>query len=48
MEELSSMPIRNDTQRIRTKRDDLERQIDKVDEALKTFSRKKVFVRLDL
>jgi len=47
LDELSSMPVRNDTRRIRTKREDLEHQLDKVDEAVKIFSRKKVFVRLD-
>ena len=48
LDELSSMPIRNDTRRIRTKRDDVEQQLNKVDEAIKIFSRNKVFVKLDL
>jgi len=42
------MPIRNDTLRIRTKREEVEHKLDKVDEAIKIFSRKKVFVKLDL
>jgi len=48
LDELSSMPIRNDTLRIRTKREELEQKLDKVEEAMKIFSRKKVFVKLDL
>jgi len=42
------MPIRNDTLRVRTKREELEQQLNKVDEAIKIFSRKKVFVKLDV
>ena len=48
LDELSSMPIRNDTLRVRTKREELEQKLNKVDEAVKIFSRKKVYVKLDL
>jgi len=41
------MPLRNDTVRIRAKRDDVEQKLAKVEEAIKIFSRKKVFVKLD-
>ena len=42
------MPVRNDTLRIRTKREELEQKLNKVEEAVKIFSRQKVFVKLDL
>jgi len=41
------MPIRNDTLRIRTKREELEQKLNRIEEAIKIFSRKKVFVKLD-
>lgn len=47
LSELSAMPIRNDTVRIRTKRQELEQKLAKIEEALKIFSRQKVFVKLD-
>jgi len=47
LDELSSMPVRNDTLRIRTKREELEQKLNKVEEAIKIFSRKKVFVKMD-
>jgi hypothetical protein len=46
-DELSAMPIRNDTLRIRNKREELEQKLAKVEEAIKIFSRQKVFVKLD-
>ena len=45
--QLSTMPIRNDTLRVRSKREALERKLGEVDEAMKIFSRPKVFVKLD-
>lgn len=45
--ELSSMPICNDTLRVRMKREELEQKLAKVEEAIKIFSRQKVFVKLD-
>lgn len=47
LDELSSMPIRNHTLRIRTKREELEQKLNKVEDAIKIFSRPKVFVKLD-
>ena len=47
MSELSSMPICNDTLKVRKKREELEQKIAKVEEAIKIFSRQKVFVKLD-
>ena len=48
LDELSSMPIRNDTLRLRAKREEVEQKLNKVEEAIKIFSRKKVFVKLDV
>lgn len=45
--ELSSMPICNDTLRVRRRREELEQRLAKVEEAIKIFSRQKVFVKLD-
>lgn len=45
--QLACMPVRNDTLTIRRKRDELERKISEVEEAIKIFSRSKVFVKLD-
>ena len=47
LDELSCLPLRNDTLRIRTKRDELEQKLGKVEEAIKIFSRNKVYVKLD-
>ena len=45
--QLATMPIRTDTLRVRTRRETLERKIGEVEEAIKIFSRPKVFVKLD-
>lgn len=45
--QLNSMPIRTDTHRIRTRKEELERKLTEVDEAIKIFSRRKVFVKMD-
>ena len=47
MQELSSMPIRNDTTRIRRHREEVEQKLSKIEEAIKIFSRSKVFVKLE-
>lgn len=47
MSEISAMPICNDTLRVRKKREELELKLTKVEEAVKIFSRQKVFVKLD-
>jgi hypothetical protein len=45
--QLAAMPVRADTLRIRQRKQELERKIVDVEEAMKIFSRKKVFVKLD-
>ena len=45
--QLATMPIRSDTLRLRTKKEELERKIAEVEEAIKIFSRPKVFVKMD-
>jgi len=44
---LSSLPIRTDTVHIRRKKEQLDKQLSEIEEAIKIFSRPKVFVRLD-
>ena len=41
------MPIRNDTHRIRTVKLDYEKKLAEIDEAIKLFSKPKVFVKID-
>ena len=45
--QLATMSIRTDTLRVRTKRETLERKIGEVEEAIKIFSRPKVFVKME-
>lgn len=47
LQQLNSMPIRTDTVRMRSKKEELERKLSEIEEATKIFSRPKVFVRLD-
>ena len=47
MAELTSMPICSDTVRICRKREELEQKLAKVEEAIKIFSKQKVFVKID-
>lgn len=44
---MASLPIRSDTLRLRTKKEALEAKLAEVEEAIKIFSRPKVFVKLD-
>lgn len=44
--ELNSLPIRNDTFRIRTTKNDMEKKLTELDEAIKIFSKPKVFVKV--
>ncbi|XP_067928363.1 enkurin domain-containing protein 1-like [Watersipora subatra] len=44
---LSSLPIRSDTMRVRTAKEQLESKLCEVEEAIKVFSRPKVFVKID-
>lgn len=45
--ELSALPLRMDTFRIRSQKKELENKIAEIDEAKKIFNRPKVFVKVD-
>jgi hypothetical protein len=45
--ELNSMPIRNDTFRIKTTKSEMEKRLTELEEAIKIFSKPKVFVKID-
>lgn len=45
--ELNSLPIRDDTFRIRQTKNDYEKRLAEVEEAIKIFSKSKVFVKVD-
>lgn len=45
--QLQALPLRNDTFRVRTCKQELENKIAEVEEAIKIFSRPKVFVKDD-
>ena len=47
MSELNSLPIRNDTFRIRTTKNDMEKKLVELDEAIKIFSKPKVFIKIE-
>lgn len=44
-QELQSLPVRTDTLRVRTRKEEIERKLSEVEEAVKIFSRPKVFVK---
>ena len=41
------MPIRNDTFRIRTTKNEMEKKLTELEEAIKIFSKPKVFVKIE-
>jgi hypothetical protein len=45
--ELNRIPITVDTMRVKTHRAELERQLTRLETAMKTFSRPKVWVKVD-
>ena len=45
--ELLSLPLHSDTLRVRERRSELETRLAEIDDAIKIFSRPKVFVKLD-
>ncbi|XP_054712424.1 enkurin domain-containing protein 1-like [Uloborus diversus] len=47
LQNLSALPVRNDTIRLRSYKEDLERQLAKVEEGIKIFSRPKVLIKND-
>lgn len=41
------LPVRADTLSVQKRREDLERKLSQIEEAVKIFSRPKVFIKLD-
>jgi uncharacterized protein YjaG (DUF416 family) len=46
VQELNMMPVRTDTLRIRNRKIELEKQLNKIEEGIKVFSKPKVFVKI--
>jgi hypothetical protein len=44
---MNTLPIRNDTYRLVTCKSELEKKLAQIDEAIKIFSKPKVFVKID-
>lgn len=44
---MNSLPIRNDTFRIQSTKSEMEKRLIQLDEAIKIFSKPKVFVKID-
>ena len=47
MQQLAALPIGTDTVRVRNKRKEVESKLNEIEEAIKIFSRPKVFVKVD-
>ena len=47
VQELAALPIGRDTVRVRNKRKEVESKLTELEEAIKIFSRPKVFVKVD-
>ena len=47
LSELNSLPIRNDTLKLKTTKSDMEKRLVELDEAIKIFSKPKVFIRVE-
>lgn len=47
IQELNSMPVRNDTLKMRKRKMELEEELKKIDEGIKVFQRPKVFVKIN-
>ncbi|GJQ80073.1 hypothetical protein Trydic_g19357 [Trypoxylus dichotomus] len=47
IQELNSMPVRNDTLRMRKRKMEIEEELKKIDEGIKVFQRPKVFVKIN-
>ena len=45
--ELNTLPVSKDTLRVRKKRDEIEKQLGKLEEGIRILSKSKVFVRVD-
>lgn len=45
--EMNSLPIRDDTFRIRQTKQEYEKRLAEIEEAMKIFSKQKVFVKID-
>lgn len=47
IQELNSMPVRNDTLKMRKRKMEIEEELKKIDEGIKVFQRPKVFVKIN-
>ena len=47
VEEYNCLPVSKDTLRVRQKKEDIEKQLIKVEEGIRVLSKPKVFVRID-
>ena len=47
MQQMSCLPVRTDTFRLRTRKNEIESKLAEVEEAIKIFSRPKVFVAVE-
>lgn len=45
--ELNLLPVKTDTLRTRNRKIELEKQLDKIEDGIKVFSRPKVYVKID-
>ena len=45
--QLNALPVRVDTLRVKTRKSELERKLVEIEDAIKIFSRPKVFVKVD-
>ena len=45
--QLNALPVRVDTLRVKTRKAELERKLSEIEDAIKIFSRPKVFVKVD-
>ena len=45
--QLNALPVRVDTLRVKTRKAELERKLAEIEDAIKIFSRPKVFVKVD-
>ena len=47
LSDINTLPIRNDTLKLRNTKNDMENKLNEIEEAIKIFSKPKVFVKVD-
>lgn len=47
LNQINALPIRNDTFRMQTHKNDFDKRLSEIDEAIKIFSKPKVFVKIE-